>query len=74
MNTAFFFSGEIDNLSDKMRSQMSLAGGERQMSRIKQEVIHEIDKVKNMLSNQTRSPRVITSHLSPRLDDELWNV
>ncbi|GFR81484.1 coiled-coil domain containing 163 [Elysia marginata] len=67
---------EIDNLSDKMRRQMTLAGNgnERQMSRIKQEVIHEIDKVKTMLSNRSRSPRAFSSQASPLLDDELWNV
>lgn len=63
---------EIDTLSDKMRRQVALngSGNERQMSRIKQDVLYEIDKVKTMLSNQSRSPRTQISSL----DDELWNV
>ncbi|KAK3759376.1 hypothetical protein RRG08_023494 [Elysia crispata] len=68
--------GEIDNLSDKMRRQMTLSGrgNEKQMSRIKQEVIHEIDKVKAMLCKQSRSPRIVSNQMSPQLDDELWSV
>ncbi|RUS86616.1 hypothetical protein EGW08_005632, partial [Elysia chlorotica] len=68
--------GEIDNLSDKMRRQMTISGSgnERQMSLIKKEVIHEIDKVKAMLSHQSRSPRIVSTQLSPQLDDELWSV
>ncbi|XP_059143066.1 uncharacterized protein LOC131930547 [Physella acuta] len=66
--------GEVETLTDKMSSALKFANNEWQMSSIKREVMHEIEKVKTMLHNVTKQGRKQILPVTPAFDADFWAV